>query len=69
MAHIKGLLALPSIQARPYDPAAEYDRLDYIDHPQYGPGFVDEIISDQLMTVFFLKEEGEREMAQRILSE
>ena len=66
ISHIKGLIALPSIKARAYDPSEAYDRLDYIDHPEHGPGFVDEIISDQAIAVFFLRDEQERELPQRI---
>ena len=67
LSHIKGLISLPSIKPVPYNPAETYDRLDYIDHPEYGLGFVDEIISDNSMMVFFLNEEKEREIPQRII--
>ena len=66
MAHIKGLISLPSIKAVPYDISEQYERLDYIEHPEYGLGFVDEIISDNSMVVFFL-EGPEREIPQRII--
>ena len=65
MSHLKRLISLPGILPRNYDPSEEYNRLDYIDHPKYGPGFVLETISDQVISVFFLKEEQERQIPQR----
>ena len=69
ISHIKGLVELPSVKARPYDPSESYDRLDYIEHPLYGPGFVDEIISDTVIAVFFLNGKNERELPQRTFPE
>lgn len=54
MAHLQSLVNIPSINPKAYDEDAEYFRLDFIDHPSYGVGFVEEVLSDREINVFFM---------------
>lgn len=58
--HLRSLMGIPSINPRPYDPTEEYARLDFIDHPDHGVGFVLESVSKSRIRVFF--QSGEREV-------
>jgi hypothetical protein len=62
-SHLNSLIRIPSINPRPYNQDDEYARLDFILHPQYGAGFVEEIVGDNQVRVFF--EEGERTVFQK----
>ena len=53
IAHLQSLVNIPSINPKAYDEDAEYFRLDFIDHPEYGVGFVEEVLSDKDVNVFF----------------
>lgn len=54
MAHLQSLVNIPSINPKAYDEDAEYFRLDFIDHPSYGVGFVEEVLSNRDVNVFFM---------------
>lgn len=64
-SHLKSLMSIPSISARDYSSSEEYFRLDFINHPDKGMGLVDEIISDQMIKVFFLN--GEEELEHKLI--
>lgn len=51
--HLKSLEKIPSINPRVYNEDDEYYRLDFISHPQFGTGFIEEILSDTEIKVFF----------------
>jgi hypothetical protein len=51
--HLQSLTNIPSINPRSYNPNDEYHRLDYINHPEYGVGFVEEVISETEMRAYF----------------
>lgn len=51
--HLASLTNIPSINPRDYDENSEYNRLDFIRHPQHGCGFVEEILNDSSVLAFF----------------
>lgn len=52
-SHLQSLKNIPSINPRVYNQDDEYNRLDFIKHSTMGVGFVEEIISDSEIKVFF----------------
>lgn len=52
-AHLNSLISIPSIRPRKYEQTSSYDRLDFIDHPEHGMGFVDRVLSSNEISVFF----------------
>lgn len=62
-AHLQSLVNIPSINPKSYDQDAEYFRLDFIDHPDYGVGFVEEVVDEHSIKVFF--NDGEQVVAHR----
>jgi len=54
IAHLQGLVNIPSINPKDYDEDMEYFRLDFINHPSYGVGFVEEVLSNKEINVFFI---------------
>jgi len=54
MAHLQSLVNIPSINPKAYDEDAEYFRLDFINHPSLGLGFVEDVLSDREINVFFM---------------
>ncbi|MBC98734.1 MAG: hypothetical protein CME63_13375 [Halobacteriovoraceae bacterium] len=53
MAHLQSLVNIPSINPKTYDEDVEYFRLDFINHPEFGVGFVEEVLSEKEINVFF----------------
>jgi hypothetical protein len=53
IAHLQSLVNIPSINPKVYDEDEEYFRLDFIDHPEYGVGFVEEVLNNREVNVFF----------------
>jgi len=53
LRHFASLTNIPSINPRDYDEDAEYTRLDFIKHPEFGFGFVEEVIDDSSLVAFF----------------
>lgn len=53
MSHLQSLINIPSIRPKIYDGDSEYFRLDFIDHPEFGVGFVEEVIGEYELKVFF----------------
>ncbi len=51
--HLQSLKNIPSINPKIYNQDDEYNRLDFIKHSEMGIGFVEEIISDSEIRVFF----------------
>lgn len=51
--HLQSLTNIPSINPRQYNPDDEYHRLDYIAHPEFGVGFVEEIVSETELRAYF----------------
>ena len=63
LAHLESLQRIPSINPRKYDASEGYQRLDYIDHNEFGIGFVEEVVDRKTIKVFFPV--GEQVLAQR----
>lgn len=63
LAHLESLRRIPSINPRKYDASKDYQRLDYIDHEEFGIGFVEEIVDRKTIKAFFPK--GEQVLSQR----
>lgn len=53
LSHLASLTSIPSINPKNYDENSEYNRLDFIKHPEHGFGFVEEVIDDQNVMAFF----------------
>lgn len=53
LAHLNSLMTIPSINPKKYDENEEYSKMDFIEHPEFGVGFVEEIISQQELKAFF----------------
>lgn len=51
--HLDSLINIPSINPEKYDSNTRYQRLDFLIHDKFGPGFVDEIINPYEISVFF----------------
>ncbi len=51
--HLQSLKNIPSINPKDYDPSSEYFRLDFIKHPKFGVGFVEEVVGSREIKVFF----------------
>ena len=51
--HLQSLKNIPSINPKDYSPVGEYYRLDFINHPTFGLGFVEEVLNNQRIKVFF----------------
>lgn len=63
LSHLKSLQNIPSINPKNYDPEGEYYRLDYLSHDDFGVGFVEEVLSETEVKVFFTS--GERVLSQK----
>lgn len=55
IAHLDSLNSIPSINPKVYDVNSEYQRLDFIEHPEFGNGFVTEVIGKKEFEAFFSK--------------
>ena len=53
IAHLQSLIDIPSINPKVYDEDVEYFRLDFINHPDFGVGFVEEVLNEKEVNVFF----------------
>ncbi|MCP4912392.1 MAG: hypothetical protein GY909_04680 [Oligoflexia bacterium] len=53
LAHLKSLESIPSINPRKYDANETYLKLDFIEHANFGRGFVTEVLSEDKIKVFF----------------
>lgn len=51
--HLQSLKNIPSINPKDYSPVGEFYRLDFISHPKFGLGFVEEVLANQQIKVFF----------------
>ena len=51
--HLDSLIDIPSINPGKYDSRIKYNRLDFLVHDQFGPGFVDTVLSTHEISVFF----------------
>ncbi len=63
LTHLQSLEKIPSINPRAYSESESYQRLDYISHPDYGLGFVEEVIDRKTIKVFF--HQGVKTLKQR----
>lgn len=66
MAHLESLLSIPSINPREYSKSESYNRLDFIIHPEFGQGFVSEVLERNTIKVFF-QDGQERVLGHRAL--
>jgi hypothetical protein len=55
IAHLESLNSIPSINPKAYNENDEYQRLDFIEHPQHGNGFVVEVLGKKEFRAFFSK--------------
>lgn len=55
--HLASLTKIPSINPKLYDENSEYARFDFIKHPEFGCGFVEEIIDNSSLIAFFQRGE------------
>ena len=53
MAHLNSLTSIPSINPKKYDENNEYQKMDFIEHSEFGVGFVEEVMSINEIKVFF----------------
>ena len=53
MSHLQSLLNIPSINPKDYLDTEKYSRLDFIRHPQFGQGYVSEVVDENTLKVFF----------------
>ena len=53
LAHLNSLMTIPSINPKKYDENEEYQKMDYIEHAEFGIGFIEEIISKHEVRAFF----------------
>ena len=53
IAHLESLNSIPSINPKAYDENSEYNRLDFIEHPKFGNGFVVEVLGKKQFRAFF----------------
>ena len=53
LAHLNSLMTIPSINPKAYDENEGYLKMDFIDHPEYGVGFIEEIVSNYQVRAFF----------------
>ncbi len=53
LAHLSSLVSIPSINPMAYDKDSEYHKMDFIEHSSFGAGFVEEIVSEHEIRVFF----------------
>jgi hypothetical protein len=51
--HLESLIDIPSINPGRYDSRTRYNRLDFLIHDKFGPGFVDEVMNSDEIVVFF----------------
>jgi hypothetical protein len=63
LSHLQSLINIPSINPKSYSSDGEYYRLDFISHESFGLGFVEEVISEGEVKVFFSS--GERILKQK----
>lgn len=61
--HLQSLMNIPSINPKDYSPSGEFYRLDFIKHPSFGLGFVEVVLSNQEIKVFFT--EGSKVLEQK----
>lgn len=57
LAHLQSLESIPSINPRKYDANETYLKLDFIEHDNFGKGFVTEVLGEDKIKVFFAKGE------------
>jgi hypothetical protein len=53
LAHLSSLESIPSINPVAYDEDSEYQKMDFIEHGTFGAGFVEEVVSNHEIRVFF----------------
>jgi len=53
LEHLNSLIAIPSINPKNYCEDGDYQRMDFINHSQFGAGFVTEVLSNQEVKAFF----------------
>lgn len=63
LAHLNSLMTIPSINPKKYDENEEYHKMDFIEHPEFGVGFVEEVISQEMIRAFFPV--GEKNLVQK----
>lgn len=63
LAHLNSLMTIPSINPKKYDDNEEYQKMDFIEHPEFGVGFIEEIVSKSEVRAFFPS--GEKMLTQK----
>lgn len=51
--HLESLIDIPSINPGRYDSRTKYNRLDFLIHDEFGPGFVESVSQTNEIKVFF----------------
>ena len=51
--HLDSLIDIPSINPSKYDRRTRYNRLDFLIHDSFGPGFVEDILENNKISVYF----------------
>ena len=55
--YLKELIDAEAIRPEDYDISKSYEIGDFVNHPKYGDGFIEEIMTETKMRIFFLDSE------------
>lgn len=55
--YLKELMEAEAIRPEVYDIKKSYEVGDFVNHPKYGDGFIEEIMTETKMRIFFIDSE------------